>query len=67
MPIGIVQFFLPEKEYGFIRIPETREEIYVKKYNCVDSIQRGDRVSFTIIENKGGMEAVNVVLLDKKS
>lgn len=62
MPIGIVQFFLPVKGYGYIRIPETREEFYVQsKYLPLGMIlQKGMQVHFEIEENRHGLEAINV-------
>ncbi len=57
MPIGIVQFFLSEKGYGYIRIPESREEFYVHHKQLTEEIQAGDRVQFELGENKQGLFA----------
>lgn len=60
MPIGLVTFFIPEKGYGYIRNPATREEFYVSAKHLVEPIQKGDRVQFEIGENKQGLFARNV-------
>ena len=64
MPVGIVQFYLKSKDYGFIRIPETREEIYFsgKTLNKNLVMKKGLKVCFEIIEDKHGLEAVNIRL-----
>lgn len=62
MPRGVVQFFLEKKGYGYIRIPETREEFYVSKKQLLEPVKKGDRVSFEIKENKQGLYAAKVSL-----
>lgn len=57
---GIIQFFLPEKGYGYIRIPETREEIFVQKKDLLDLVEKGDSVRFEIRENQYGLFAAQV-------
>ena len=63
--VGIIQFFLKSKGYGFIRIPETRAEIYFteKKQSKKEAYQKGMRVSFQIIEDRHGLEAINIQIL----
>ena len=62
MPLGIVQFFLPTKGYGYIRVPETREEFYVhsKHLPAGTILKKGMRVYFDLEENRHGLEAINV-------
>ena len=60
MQKGIVQFYLKEKGYGYIRVPETREEFYVHQSQLKMSIKRGDEVVFKIEEGKQGALAVEV-------
>lgn len=62
MPAGIVQFFLEKKGYGYIRVPETREEFYVQKKHLLESVKKGDQVSFEIKEDKHGLYATKVQL-----
>lgn len=65
MPKGIVQYFLKTKGYGYIRVSETREEFYVHKKNLLEPIQKGDIVEFEIAENKHGMYAIKVCILQE--
>ena len=60
MPKGIVQFFIESKNYGYIRVPETREEFYVHRKNLLEPIQKGDVVLFEIREDKQGAFAAEV-------
>lgn len=62
MPKGIVQFFLEERGYGYIRVPETREEFYVHRRHLLGPVKKGDVVIFDIQENKQGAYAVHVRL-----
>ncbi|MCB0546961.1 MAG: cold shock domain-containing protein [Phaeodactylibacter sp.] len=60
MPVGIVQFFLAQKGYGYIRVPETREEFYFQRKNLRGTISDGDKASFVIREDKYGLYAAEV-------
>ncbi|MCO6475218.1 MAG: cold shock domain-containing protein [Phaeodactylibacter sp.] len=60
MPVGVIQFFLEQKGYGYIRVPETREEFYVHRRELKEPVQRGDKVRFVIKENKQGLYAAAV-------
>jgi cold shock CspA family protein len=66
MQTGIVVFFLPEKGYGYIRVPETREEFFVRREDCEDLIGKGDRVAFEVRESKWGIRAIQVSVLKKE-
>ena len=61
---GIVQFFLPDKGYGYIRIPETREEIFVPRKELLHPVRKGDAVQFELRENQFGLYAAQVKKLD---
>lgn len=65
MPRGIITFFIESKAYGFIKIPKTREEIYFSLKNKTRSFlpEKGMEVSFDIIENRHGLEAINLQCL----
>ena len=65
MPVGIVQFFLEQKGYGYIRVPETREEFYVHRRNLKAPIKQGDRVHFLLRDNQQGLYADEVEPVDK--
>ncbi|MEO1714463.1 MAG: cold shock domain-containing protein [Bacteroidota bacterium] len=60
MPEGVVTFFLAHKGYGYIRVPETREEFFVSAKQIQAPLEKGDRVRFTVKENKQGQFAVMV-------
>ncbi|MCB0581003.1 MAG: cold shock domain-containing protein [Phaeodactylibacter sp.] len=60
MPTGIVQFFLEHKGYGYIRVPETREEFYVHRRQLKAPVKRGDRVRFVVRGDKHGLFAAEV-------
>ena len=64
MPTGIVQFFLEQKGYGYIRVPETREEFYLPGRELKEPVRRGDKVRFVIRENKQGLYAAGVERLE---
>lgn len=66
MPKGIVQFYIEKKGYGYIRVPETREEFYVRRKHLKDSIKKGDVVFFEVEEDKHGLYA-SKVRLEKNS
>lgn len=65
MPVGVVQFYIPQKGYGYIRVPESREEFYVSKRSIPPSInlQKGDWVRFEIKKDQQGLKAI---ILEKK-
>ena len=60
MPVGIVQFFLEQKGYGYIRVPETREELFVHRRHLKAPVKRGDQVRFVIQEDQQGLYAAEV-------
>ncbi len=60
MPKGIVLYYLPEKGYGHIRVPETGEEFYFQRKNLRDAVERGTVVQFKVRENKYGLYAVEI-------
>ncbi|NRA48877.1 MAG: cold shock domain-containing protein [Phaeodactylibacter sp.] len=60
MMIGVVQFFLKDKGYGYIRLPDTREEYFVHQRNLLQPIERGMKVQFVLKENKQGAFADEV-------
>lgn len=61
---GIVQFYLADKLYGFIRVPETREEFHFSGKKRLVPLKKGDPVAFDLKEDKQGLIAVNVRKLE---
>ncbi len=60
MQTGTVKFFNEKKGYGFIKVDESNEEIFVHATALVDEIQKDDKVSFEVKEGKKGLNAINV-------
>jgi len=67
MPVGIIQFFIESKGFGYVRVPETREEFHVRRQHLLTPVQKGDQVRFAIKENKRGMHAVAVEKINTNS
>jgi CspA family cold shock protein len=63
MAIGVVKWFSDEKGYGFI-IMEDGQEIFVH-HSSIDgngfrSLEKGEAVTFEVVENPKGRQAVKV-------
>jgi cold shock CspA family protein len=54
---GIVVFFLPDRDYGYVSVLDTREEFYFRGRNCQTPVRAGDRVRFRLCEGKQGYYA----------
>lgn len=57
---GTVKFFNRTKGFGFIKVKDTDEEIFVHKSNLIDRIKQNDTVTFAIKEEEKGLTAVDV-------
>ena len=62
MSTGVVKFFNETKGYGFIKVDETGEEVFVHISGLKDEINKDDKVSFEIERGKKGLNAINVSL-----
>ena len=60
MKTGTVKFFNVSKGYGFIKVDDSDQEVFVHVTGLVDQIKQDDKVSFEISEGKKGLNAVNV-------
>jgi CspA family cold shock protein len=60
MKTGKVKFFNVTKGFGFIKVDDTSEEVFVHATGLVDEIRDEDSVSFDISEGKKGQNAINV-------
>ena len=60
MPKGVVQFFIPKKGYGYVKVPESREEFYIKKEIGMEKLKKGDKIEFEIKESRHGLIAVSI-------
>lgn len=63
MKTGIVKFYDKSKGFGFIKIEDTGEEVFVRATGLIDQIKDQDKVSFEIQEAKKGPMAVQVKIL----
>lgn len=57
---GTVKFFNESKGYGFIKEDESEREIFVHISGLSDKVRENDKVSFTTIEGKKGLNAIDV-------
>lgn len=57
---GVVKFFNKTKGFGFIKVNDSDEEIFVHKSNLIDRIRDNDKVTFNIEEEEKGLTAVEV-------
>ena len=57
---GIVQFYLDEKKYGYIRVPETFEEFHFIRKDLLTPVHKGDEVLFKLSESRHGFRAVEI-------
>ena len=60
MKTGVVKFFHNKKGFGFIKVDESDQDVFVHHSGLVDRIKDNDRVSFDIEESPKGLNAVNV-------
>jgi len=61
---GIIVFYLPAKGYGYLRVPDTREEFYFKSSSLSQVVKAGDYVRFTLKQNKQGYFADEIALMN---
>lgn len=57
---GTVKFFNVSKGFGFIKVKDTDEDIFVHSTNLIDKIREGDKVQFGVEEGEKGPSAVRV-------
>ncbi len=59
---GTVSFFNEDKGFGFIRIKDSKESVFVHAKNLIDPIKEGNLVNFEIENGPKGPAATNVKL-----
>ncbi|GAB2787465.1 cold shock domain-containing protein [Hymenobacter latericoloratus] len=62
MQTGTVKFFNETKGFGFIKVDETGEDVFVHVTECIDEIRDKDKVEFEIAQGRKGPNAVKVKL-----
>jgi cold shock protein len=60
MKTGTVKFYNDAKGFGFIKMDDTGEEIFVHASGLTEEIRQDDNVSFDVTEGKKGINAINV-------
>jgi len=60
MSTGVVKFFNETKGFGFIRLDENGQEVFVHATGLIDKVKENDQVEFEISEGRKGVNAVNV-------
>ena len=60
MKTGLVKFFNESKGFGFIKMDDSGDEIFVHVSGLIDKIRQDDKVSFDVTEGKKGPNAINV-------
>ncbi len=63
MKEGTVKFFNSAKGFGFIKLKDSDEDIFVHQSGIIDEIRENDNVKFTVERGQKGMNAVNVELV----
>ncbi len=62
MKNGTVKFFNETKGFGFIKVENSNEEVFVHVSGLKEEIRQNDTVTFEVQEGKKGLNAVNVRL-----
>ena len=63
MKEGTVKFFNEAKGFGFIKVKDTDQDIFVHSTNLLDNIREDDKVQFEVEQGDKGLSAVKVRLL----
>ena len=60
MKTGTVKFFNEAKGFGFIKVDDSDQEIFVHSSGLIDRIKQDDKVSFKVTEGRKGLNAIEV-------
>ncbi|TBM98496.1 cold shock domain-containing protein [Hyunsoonleella flava] len=60
MKEGTVKFFNDAKGFGFIKVKDSEEEIFVHTSNLIDQIKENDNVTFDVEKGEKGLSAIKV-------
>jgi CspA family cold shock protein len=60
MKTGTVKFYNEAKGFGFIKVDDSGEDIFVHSSGVTQEIRQDDKVSFDVTEGKKGLNAINV-------
>lgn len=62
MKEGTVKFFNESKGFGFIKMSDSDQDIFVHSSNLIDNIREDDHVTFDVEQGQKGPSAVQVRL-----
>lgn len=60
MKSGTVKFFNETKGFGFIKLDDSDQEVFVHVTGLRDEIRQNDKVTFDVEQGRKGPNAVNV-------
>jgi len=60
MKKGTVKFYNAMRGFGFIKVEDSNEELFVHKSEIHGTIQENDTVEFDIQKGQKGLNAINV-------
>ena len=60
MKTGTIKFFNATKGFGFVKVDNSEQEVFVHVTGLIDQVKVADRVSFDVIEGRKGLHAINV-------
>jgi len=60
MKTGTIKFFNEAKGFGFVKVDNSEQEIFVHVTGLIDQVKENDHVSFDVIEGRKGLNATNV-------
>lgn len=63
MKEGTVKFFSNAKGFGFIKLSDSDQEIFVHSTNLLEDIREDDKVKFEVEKGDKGLSAVKVSLI----
>ena len=63
MKEGTVKFFNNAKGFGFIKVSDSDEKIFVHSTNLLEEIREDDKVQFEVEKGDKGLSAVKVSLV----
>lgn len=64
MKKGTVKFFNESKGFGFIKMADTNEDIFVHSSGLINEIRENDQVQFEVEQGRKGLNAVNVEVIN---
>lgn len=60
METGVIKFFNEDKGFGFIKVDNSRDDLFVHATGLIDQVEQNDRVTFETKRGKKGLNAINV-------